>query len=128
MVVDSLTREKPLKIQILIACWALLLTPLSFAHSGATGVVKERMDRMVQMGKSVKAVSEMIKGKQPFSTEAVVDHAQRLAQSAEDMTDGFPELLDQAGGVRAGGTGGSPWPGSRCPCPGRPGSTAGRPR
>ncbi len=34
----------------------------AFAHGGATGVVKERMDTMSEFGKQVKTVGKMLKG------------------------------------------------------------------
>ena len=33
----------------------------AFAHSGATGIVKERMDAMLAMGKAVKTVAPMMR-------------------------------------------------------------------
>ena len=53
------------KKQILIAL-TLTATGAVLAHSGATGVVKQRMDAMVDMGDKSKIVANMFKGKTEF--------------------------------------------------------------
>ncbi|WP_299792681.1 cytochrome c [uncultured Marivita sp.] len=70
----------------------------AFAHSGATGIVKERMDAMLAMGKAVKTVAPMMQGETPYDAETVRDAARLFQQHAgESMTRLFPE-----------GTGGAP--------------------
>ena len=70
----------------------------AFAHGGATGTVKERMDAMLVMGKAVKAVAPMMQGETPYDAETVRDAARLFQRHAgESMTKLFPE-----------GTGGMP--------------------
>lgn len=70
----------------------------AFAHGGATGIVKERMDAMLAMGRAVKAVAPMMRGETAYDAETVRDAARLFQQHAgESMTKLFPE-----------GTGGMP--------------------
>ena len=70
----------------------------AFAHGGATGIVKERMDAMLAMGKAVKTVAPMMRGETAYDAETVRDAARLFQQHAgESMTKLFPE-----------GTGGMP--------------------
>ena len=55
-----------------LAVVLLLAVPLaSAAHSGATGIVKERMDAMKDIGRATKLVAAMFQGKQPYDAAAV---------------------------------------------------------
>lgn len=70
----------------------------AYAHGGATGIVKERMDAMAAMGKAVKTVAPMMRGETAYDAETVRDAARLFQQHAgESMTNLFPE-----------GTGGMP--------------------
>ena len=70
----------------------------AFAHSGATGIVKERMDAMLAMGKAVKTVAPMMQGATSYDAGTVRNAARLFQQHAgESMTKLFPE-----------GTGGMP--------------------
>jgi len=83
-----------------IAAAALTLstfTGLAFAHSGATGVVRERMDLMEDIADSMKQVGAMVRGKAAFDAEAVRAAADRVADHAGRMTDMFPQ--GSAGGA-----------------------------
>lgn len=63
-----------------------------WAHSGATGVVKERMDGMMAMGKSVKEITPMMRGKTDYDAERIRAFAEEVRQhSGEAMTKLFPE-------------------------------------
>ena len=67
----------------------------AFAHSGATGIVKERMDAMLAMGKAVKTVAPMMRGETAYDAETVRDAARLFQQHAgESMTKLFPEGSD----------------------------------
>jgi cytochrome c556 len=70
----------------------------AFAHGGATGIVKERMDAMLAMGKAIKTVAPMMRGETAYDAGTVSDAARLFQQHAgESMTKLFPE-----------GTGGMP--------------------
>jgi cytochrome c556 len=66
-----------------------------WAHSGATGVVKERMDGMMAMGKSVKDITPMMRGQTEYDPERIRAFAEEVRQhSGEAMTKLFPEGSD----------------------------------
>lgn len=63
-----------------------------WAHSGATGIVKERMDAMTEIGDSVKSVGQMLKGEAPYNRERIAAAGQAIAGHAgQALTDLFPE-------------------------------------
>lgn len=69
-----------------------------FAHGGATGIVKERMDAMANMGKAMKSITPMMQGTAAYDAGAVKRAAAVFEKhSGEAMTKLFPE-----------GTGGKP--------------------
>ncbi|MFW8635676.1 c-type cytochrome [Cribrihabitans pelagius] len=66
-----------------------------WAHGGATGIVKDRMDAMADMGKAMKALTPMMQGKAPYDADAVRAAAGRIGGHAgETMTELFPEGTD----------------------------------
>ena len=63
-----------------------------FAHDGATGLVKERMDAMSSIGQANKQLSEMARGKAEINLETVKNSAATIAEhSGINLTDLFPE-------------------------------------
>ncbi|MEC8061228.1 MAG: cytochrome c [Pseudomonadota bacterium] len=76
-------------------CLAVVLLVVSAstiaAHSGATGVVKERMMLMKQMAKDTKALAKMAFGKTAYDAAAVRQHAGEIEKRAgAAMTELFP--------------------------------------
>ena len=64
----------------------------AFAHSGATGVVKERMGAMKSMGEAIKRIKPMMSGETAYDAAAVREAAQAIAEEAgKTMTGRFPE-------------------------------------
>lgn len=64
----------------------------AFAHGGATGVVKERMDAMTEISRNVKIVGQMLKGTAAYKPDEIERVAKAIAGHAGDaMTDLFPE-------------------------------------
>jgi cytochrome c556 len=63
----------------------------AFAHGGAEGVVKERMDGMMAMGQSVKELAPMMRGEITYDAEAVRTGARVFVEHSEGMTELFPE-------------------------------------
>lgn len=62
------------------------------AHGGATGIVKERMDGMVALGKSVKAITPMMMEQESYDASKVVEFGAIVrAHSGEALTKLFPE-------------------------------------
>ena len=82
-------------------CLAVVLLVVSAstiaAHSGATGVVKERMMLMKQMSKDTKALAKMAFGKTAYDAAAVRQHAGEIEKRAgAAMTELFPAGSDVA--------------------------------
>lgn len=72
----------------------IALTVLSFdvtAHNGATGIVKDRMDAMSDMGDAMKIMADMMKGKRSFEIEIVRDSADSLATHSRGLVAYFPD-------------------------------------
>ncbi len=70
----------------------LLLVMGSVAsHSGAVGIVKERMDAMDELGDYSKQVADMFKGKTEFKHQTVLDAADVFVMHAAAMSDLFPD-------------------------------------
>lgn len=61
------------------------------AHMGAAGIVKERMDLMVSLGKTMKALNAMARGKVDYDGRAVTRAADRLLDKSKKMQMLFPE-------------------------------------
>ena len=63
-----------------------------YAHRGATGIVKKRMDAMVSLGSAMKALTAMMRGKQAYDAERVKAYAKTIAgHGGESLTSLFPE-------------------------------------
>lgn len=66
----------------------LLAGFLLTAHGGATGIVKQRMDAMVDIGRATKAIRDAIRRSEP---DAVRDAAMRIAGHAAEIPKLFPD-------------------------------------
>lgn len=74
------------------AAVAALLAGVAYAHGGATGIVKERMEAMKSLGGAGKALAAMAKAEAPFDAEAAALHARTMAaHGGEAMTKLFPD-------------------------------------
>lgn len=61
------------------------------AHSGATGIVKQRMDSMEAIGRSMKALNAMLRGEQAYDAVRVRALAREIGRHGGDnMTKLFP--------------------------------------
>jgi len=85
---------------LLLSAALISLAATSYAHNGAMGIVKERMDGMSAMGKALKATSEMLKGTRAFDPVAAKDHAElikswdRFSDLAMDLEGAAQALMD----------------------------------
>lgn len=71
---------------------ATVFAAVALAHSGATGVVKERMDAMDAMGHAIKRVAPMFQGELGYDADAVREAAETFRSHAgEAMTRLFPK-------------------------------------
>ena len=64
---------------------------LLFAHSGAKGIVMERMEVMKFIGKSMKSMSRMARGKIPMDFATIETGAGAIARHGEQIPALFPE-------------------------------------
>ncbi len=64
---------------------------IALAHSGATGIVKERMDMMGEIADGMKIIGGMIKGQKPFDADQASSAAESIAKHAATMPKLFPE-------------------------------------
>ena len=91
---DSLHSAGPLWVMTLGAsALAVVLTApaLTLAHTGATGIVKERMDVMKDVGAAMKELGAMVKGEASFDAATVTRRAGDLKAHAASMPALFPE-------------------------------------
>ncbi len=75
----------------LVAALTLNITGAAFAHSGATGVVKERMDAMVDLGERSKQVADMFKGKSEFDSTVILNAADIFVKHGTTLISLFPD-------------------------------------
>ena len=78
---------------ILIGTFSLtVLGFAAFAHSGATGMMKERMDAMGEMGDEMKRLAPMIRGQTEYDPDVVRSAADTMiGHAGTQMTELFPE-------------------------------------
>jgi len=75
----------------ILAIGLICAAGLAHAHSGATGIVKERMDGMLVLGEALKVLSQESKKDSP-NTDIIRTAAQNLqSHSGAAMTEKFPE-------------------------------------
>jgi len=67
-----------------------LIVSLVYAHSGATGIVKQRMDAMQDMADQSKIVADMFKGNSEFDRSALIDAAEAFVLHGIQMNELFP--------------------------------------
>ena len=64
----------------------------ALAHSGATGVMKERMDAMGEMGDEMKRLAPMMRGQTEYDPDVVRNAADTMiGHAGAQMTELFPE-------------------------------------
>lgn len=82
-----------MKIIISVSCFVFLsISALVFAHGGATGVVKERMDLMENLKGAMKSLKPIMRGQKDYEVDTVKKSALVIRDNAgEHMTKLFPE-------------------------------------
>lgn len=79
-------------ILITAAIAASLSIATAFAHGGATGIVKERMDMMGNLKSAIKTLVPIMKGDQDYDAKIVITQAKIIQEnSGKHMIMGFPE-------------------------------------
>jgi len=79
-------------------CWLwagglllLLCSTLLMAHSGASGVVKERMELMKSVGEEMKTIAAMVKGQKPLDPARIREGATLIALKSGHVEALFPK-------------------------------------
>lgn len=75
-------------------------SPQLVAHSGASGIIKERMDAMKTMGDHARDTSKMFNGKKPFNSEKLRTTAIVFSQHAADIVSLFPDTHESRHGKK----------------------------
>ncbi|WP_420408606.1 c-type cytochrome [Hoeflea sp.] len=63
----------------------------AFAHSGATGIVKQRMDKMGEVASQMKVIARMLNGQLEFDPAVLEASAAEIADHASGFEPLFPE-------------------------------------
>lgn len=88
-------------MKIAISVFIILViaaTSIAYSHSGATGIVKERMDAMKTMSDQSKLVGNMFKGKTEFNRTVIEDAAEVFSQHGLTMKGLFPDTKESRNG------------------------------
>lgn len=88
-------KRKLIGISAALALLSSLAAGIVFAHEGAEGVVKERMDTMTGFGAQLKVLVTMIRGKEAFDSAKAAAAAQSISDYANSLVEYFPEGSDQ---------------------------------
>ncbi len=91
----SRSRAGPVAIASMPRVLGLLLFTAAFvharAHDAATGIVKQRMDAMSEMGKAGKSIGAMLAGRRPLDPVAVREMATAIGERASQIPALFPD-------------------------------------
>lgn len=93
--------SKTLSRQILVGFLVLpisYISVISHGHSGATGIVKERMDSMKKMGDASKVIGDMIKRKRPLDSDEIRSLSMGIQEHAAQVPELFPDTKDSREG------------------------------
>ena len=80
-----------LKRKIILAAAAMTISGIAFAHSGADGVVKERMDMMDEIARGMKTIGAMIKGETAYDAQTAKASALEIYGHMSHIAEMFPE-------------------------------------
>ena len=82
-----------MRLRLVMAAFSLTTLGLAaLAHSGATGVMKERMDAMGEMGDAMKRLTPMMRGQTAYDPDVVRNTADTMiGHAGTQMTELFPK-------------------------------------
>lgn len=89
-----MVRQRSIKIAVAAASLLAAVfagASVAVSHGGATGVVKERMVAMKDMGDRMKALAAMVRGNAPFNAASAKETAAAIAAHARDVPRLFPK-------------------------------------
>ncbi|WP_320825410.1 cytochrome c, partial [Reinekea sp.] len=79
-------------LRYLSICLLITGAGMVWAHGGATGIVKDRMDVMSSLSKSVKKLTPMMRGRTEYNPVTVQQEAENIAKlGGSHLTEMFPE-------------------------------------
>ncbi|MDA4847409.1 c-type cytochrome [Hoeflea poritis] len=78
-------------LAIALAVVSVTCGGLALAHSGATGIVKQRMDAMKDIAAQMKLIGAMVKAERAYDAAAAAAAADIIVQHADAMLSLFPE-------------------------------------
>ena len=81
--------KRPVLIATVVSVTAC--AAVAFAHTGATGVVKERMELMKSLSDANKELTAMVRGKIAYDAGKAAALASQIAAHAEKMKSQFPK-------------------------------------
>ena len=87
-------------VKTTIAGLCIAMSCAALAHTGTTGIVKERMDAMKDMSKMSKQITAMFKGKTRFEHAALVEAADAFVLHGNEMKALFPDTHDSRMGKK----------------------------
>lgn len=79
-------------------CFVLMFSGDLNGHSDATGIVKERMDAMKDMGDANKVIGDMVKRKRPFDADEIRSLATNIQRHGAQIPELFPDTKDSREG------------------------------
>jgi len=97
---------------ILISSTLLVYMGITNAHMGAKGVVRERMELMKSIGKTMKEIRKMANGKMPLESAKVASAATAIAHhggrigalfpqgSVDDVSEASPKIWEDPAGFK----------------------------
>lgn len=87
--------NKMMKHLGLLTVAAILGCSAASAHSGATGIVKIRMDAMKSVADDMKILGQMVKGGRVFDASIAGQSAINISNHAKEIPNQFPENTTQ---------------------------------
>lgn len=88
-------------MKLAIVVFLVISVPIAgvvYSHSGATGIVKKRMEAMKDMGNKTKIVADMFKGRAEFEKDAVLEAADSYLLHGADIVELFPDTKESRTG------------------------------
>ena len=85
--------KRHIRTFLLTAILTIFSTNL-YAHMGATGIVKERMDSMSEMGDALGVMADMVKKKRPYNPDLVRESILIIERHANKLLEHFPSTKD----------------------------------
>ena len=81
-----------MKLHIILTCALTSVATVALSHGGATGIVKQRMDAMVDLAQTLKSLSVAAKSDASLDPALLEQASESLRQhSGENLTELFPE-------------------------------------